>query len=289
MNSCLIPEAPEDLMYTRHYLLLLLGLNLMFLSWIPRNLCAQTPLITISEIRFSGNQSIPSDRLKSQFRRSREGGRYRENNLSMDLQRVKESYLAEGFLKVEIGPPDVKVKGEGEVKTAVITIPVVEGAKYRVGRINIRNVHKLSSETLMQLCPLKEGEPYSRIRISQWQQMIEDTYRAMGHIRILCKAQEELNESDKTVDCTVECNEGKSYTIGKITLVGDESIDVSQFKRQLLFGEGGLFVPEMLATSIYYLNKMQVYKPISYSDVQIDIHDEEGTVDLAFRVFLAER
>jgi outer membrane protein insertion porin family len=289
MNSCLIPEVPEDWMYTRHTLLLLLGLNLMLLSWIPQDLCAQTALITISEIKFSGNQSIPADRLKSQLRRSREGGRYREKNLSMDLHRVKESYLAEGFLKVEVGPPDVQVKGEGEVKAAVITIPVVEGAKYRVGRINIRNVHKLSSETLMQMCPLKKGESYNRIRISQWQQMIEDTYRSMGYIRILCNAQEELNEADKTVDCTVECNEGKSYTIGKITLVGDESIDASRFKRQLLFSEGGLFAPEMLATSIQYLNKMRVYKPISYSDVQIDIHDEEGTVDLAFRVFLAER
>jgi len=207
----------------------------------------------------------------------------------MDLQRVKDAYLAEGFLHVEVGPPDVQIQGMGEVKTAAITIPVAEGDQYRVGRIAVKNTQALAPKTLMQMCPLREGEPYSRIKISQWQEMIEDTYRAMGHIRILCTVQEEPDEADKIVDSTLECNEGKSYTIGKITLVGDESIDPLQFKRQLLFSEGGLFVPEMLVTSLHYLNRMEVYKPISYADVQMDIHDDEGTVDLAFRVFLAEQ
>lgn len=277
-------------MHIRHYFsIMLLGINLMFLSWVPRDLCAQDILTTISEIRFSGNQSIPSDRLRHLLRRLREGGRYRENILIADLQRVKDAYLEEGFLHVEVGPPDVQIQGEGEVKTVAITIPVTEGAQYRAGRIEIRNVHALSSKTLMQMCPLKEGEPYSRLKISQWQEMIENAYRAMGHIRIFCTDQEELNEADKIVDCTVDCDEGKSYTIGKITIVGDESIDPLQFKRQLLFGEGRIFVPGMLSTSIHYLNQMKIYKLISYFDIQMDIHEEEGTVDLEFHVYLAEQ
>jgi len=277
-------------MYTRRYFsLVLLGFNLMFFSWIPRDLCAQIDLVTISEIQFSGNQSISSDRLKRLLRRSRERGLYAERNLISDLQGVKAAYLEEGFLNVEVGPPDVQIQGTGEVKAAAITIPVLEGAQYRVGRMAVKDVQALAPKTLMQMCPLREGNPYSRIKISEWREMIEDTYRAMGHIRILCTAREELNESDKIVDCTLECEEGKSYTIGEITLVGDESIDPLQFKRQLLFSEGGLFVPEMVVTSIQYLNRMDVYKPISYSDVQMDIHDDEGTVDLAFRVFLAEQ
>ena len=277
-------------MYTRRcFSLVLLGFNLMFLSWIPRDLCAQIDLVTISEIQFSGNQSISSDRLMRLLRRSRERGLYAERDLISDLQRVKDAYLEEGFLHVEVGPPDVQIQGTGEVKAAAITIPVSEGAQYRVGRMAVKDVQELASKTLMQMCPLREGMPYSRIKISEWREMIENTYRAMGHIRILCTAQEELNEADKIVDCTLECEEGKSYTIGEITLVGDETIDPLQFKRQLLFSEGGLFVPDMVATSIQFLNRMDVYKPISYSDVQMDINDDEGTVDLAFRVFLAEQ
>ncbi len=275
-------------MHIRHYFsLVLLGLILTFLPWIPRDLCAQISLITISDVRFVGNQSIPSDYLMSLLRRSRKGSPYTDANLAATLQQVKSAYLEEGFLNVKVGPPDVQIQQEGEVKTAAITIPVVEGDQYRVEMMDIKNVQALSVKTFMQMCPLKKGDLYSPIKASRWRQMIEDTYRAMGYIRILCTPQEKLNEADKTVGFTLECREGKSYTIGKITLVGDESIDALQFKRQLLFSEGGLFVPDMLATSLHYLNRMKVYKPISYSDVQMEIHDEEGTVDLAFRVFPA--
>ena len=175
------------------------------------------------------------------------------------------------------------------MKTVAITIPVKEGSRYRTGKIEISNVRALSSKTLMQMCPLKEGDPYDRIKIADWQEMIENSYRSLGHIRIFCTDREELNESKKIVNCTVECDEGRPYTIGKITVVGDESIDPLEFKRKLLFAEGRLFVPEMLSTSIHYLNEMKIYKAISYSDIQMEVHEEEGTVDLQFHLSLVEQ
>jgi len=273
----------------RFFSLVLLGIHFIFLLWGGRNLCAQDLITTISEIRFAGNRSIPSDQLKKVLRRVREGRPYWEGRFTADMQRVKDIYLAEGFLNVEVGPEEAEIRGEGEAKTAVITIPIREGSRYRAGKIEIGNVQALSSKTLLQLCPLKEGDPYDRIKIAEWREVIENAYRAMGHIRVFCTYREERVESGKIVNCTVECYEGKSYTIGKITIVGDESIDPLEFKRKLLFGEGRLFVPEMLSTSIHYLNRMKIYKPIAYSDIQMEIHEEEGTVDLEFHVSLADQ
>ncbi len=273
----------------RFFPLVLLGIHFIFLIWGGRDLRAQDLIATISEIRFTGNRSIPSDQLKSVLRFVREGRPYWKGRTTVDMQRVKDIYLAEGFLNVEVGPEEAEIRGEGEARTAAITIPVKEGARYRAGKIEVRNVQALSSTTLMQLCPLKEGDPYDRVKMAEWREMIENAYRAMGHIRIFCTGREERIESGKIVHCTVECDEGRSYTIGKITIVGDESIDPLEFKRKLLFGEGRLFVPEMLSTSIHYLNRMKIYKPISYSDVQMEVNEEEGTVALEFHVSLAEQ
>ena len=277
-------------MCTRRCLpLVLLGLNLLAPSWMARNLCAQVSFIRISEVNFLGNQSIPAYQLKSLLRRSREGGRYDEQNLAADLHRVRDAYLDRGFLNVEVGPPDVRIQGPGEAKAAAITIPVAEGKQYHAGKIAVRNGPALSPKSLMQMSPLKEGDPYSRNKISQWREAIEEAYREIGHIRIQCGAQEEIHDAAKTVDCTMQCEEGKSYRVGKITIVGDKSVDALQFKRKLLLGEGRLFNPEMLVLSIQYLNRMNVYKPISSSDVRMEIHDDTGTVDLTFHVILAEQ
>ena len=102
-------------MYIRHsFALLLLGLNLLFLSGASRDLCAQNSLPGISEVRFSGNESISTERLNRVLRRLRKGGRYSESSVSAELQRVKDLYLSEGFLRVEIGPPDVRIRAIGE-------------------------------------------------------------------------------------------------------------------------------------------------------------------------------
>lgn len=277
-------------MSTPRYLsFILIGFGLLAASWTAGNLTAQNSLIRISEVKFLGNQSIPASQLKSLLRRSREGGRYDGQILNVDLQRVRDAYLERGFLHVEVGPPDVRIQGAGEAKAAVITIPVEEGKQYHVGKIAVRNGRALSPDSLIQMSPLKEGDPYSRNKISRWRDAIEEAYREIGYMRAQCSEQEAIHNAAGSVDCTMQCEEGKPYIVGKITLVGDKSVDPLQFKRKLLLGERRLFNPEMLALSVQYINKMNVYKPISSSDIQMEIHDDTGTVDITFRVFLADR
>jgi outer membrane protein assembly factor BamA len=93
-----------------------------------------------------------------------------------------------------------------------------------------------------------------------------------------------LNDIEKTVDCSLDCLEGKAYRVGKITLVGDESIDRSKFIRRLLLSEGGIFNPENLVLSVQFLNQAGLYKPLSNSDIELKIDDALGTVDLTFRL-----
>jgi outer membrane protein insertion porin family len=277
------------MLHRRFLLHFLFGFCLLPASLLVRNLRAQASSIFISEIRFAGNEAIPAEQLKGLLVRSREGSRYVSQDLASDLQRVEKAYQDEGFLHAKVGPADVRIQAPDGGKTAVLVIPVVEGVRYSVGNVTVRNAQVLAPATLKQMCPLKKGAPYSRIKVSQWQAMIEDVYREMGYIRIRFSVNESLNEIDKTVDCTLECEEGRAYSIGKITLTGDESIDRLQFKRQLLFSEGGIFNPDMVTASIQYLNRMGLYKPISSSDVELNIDDEKGTVDLALRVFLSRQ
>jgi VWFA-related protein len=60
--------------------------------------------------------------------------------------------------------------------------------------------------------------------------------------------------------------------------------DQPSFRRRLLLGEGGVFNPEMIGLSVYFINQMEVYKPISGSDVEVKIDDAKSTVDLVIRL-----
>jgi len=248
-------------------------------------LAAQNSQVRIVSISFEGNQSISAGQLKLLMRMSQEGGEYFPGDLQADLRHVEKTYRDSGFLKVQLEAPDVRVQGAGEEKTAFISILVREGPRYATGTLAVKDDAKaLAPETLMQLCPLQKGQPYSPVKAAQWQAKVEDSYRSMGYLRAHCPLREAVSDPGKTVDCTMECKEGNVYTVGQIGITGNSSLSPSEVKRRLLFSEGGIYNPEMLSLSIQFLNQAGRYEPISSSDVDIRIDDEKGVVDVSLRL-----
>lgn len=251
---------------------------------------AQGQSIPIRSLTFEGNKSVDSGRLMSQLRISREGGWYQPNTLAVELQNLEKFYQDEGYLRARVGPASVSfqidpVKG----RSATILVPISEGPLFTVGQIVVKDVHAFTPATLMQMCPLHPEQAYSRKKITEWQDKIEDGYHTMGYIRFQATVREDIHELQKVVDCTLECKEGNAYSVGKITIVGEQSINRPDFKRRLLVGEGGLYNPELISLSIQFLNQMNVYRPISESDVEVKIDDAKTIVDLVFHLALLRK
>ena len=245
---------------------------------------AQDNTIRIGSIVVEGNRAINVQRLKLLFRMSQEGREYIPENLQADLRQVEKTYQDLGFLKVQLEEPEVQIQSAADRKIAAIRIVVREGPRYTTGKVSVQDAKALAPGALLQLSPNRKGQPYSLLKAEQWQTKAEDSYRAMGYLRAQCPVRETVNEAVNTIDCTMECIEGKPYTVGKITVRGNESVNPVEFKRRLLFSEGGIFNPEMLLLSIQFLNQARLYEPISDSDVEVRIDDDIGTVDLSLRV-----
>jgi outer membrane protein assembly factor BamA len=268
--------------------------SLLFLYLAPPGLLPQDaktlrPSGPIAALIFEGNHSVSSQQLQSQLHLFMRGDRYTAEDLASGMSRLERVYQDEGFLKVRIGPPDVRNQASGIEEGVVIRIPIKEGPRYVSGKVSVKGVTALGPQTLIQLYPLQKGQPFKRNGIAKWLGQIREAYSSLGYIRARCDVQETLNDADRTVDCTLDCTEGKPYSVEKITVVGDESIDRSKFKRRLLVSEGGAFDPENLLMSIQFLNRAGLYKPISSSDVEIAIDDARGVVDLTFHLFALSR
>jgi outer membrane protein insertion porin family len=218
------------------------------------------------------------------LRISSEGSLYSAGSLQSDLQAIENFYRDEGFLHAVVGPPDVQFRSIAGRQTAVIRVPVSEGPAYLTGNLEIKNARAFETQTLFQMLPLKKGQVFSRRKIFQWQARVEDAYHTMGYIRFRSSLHENVSETAKTVDVTIEFAEGKAYSVGRISVVGDDSVSLPELKRRLLIGEGGLFDPDMINTTIYYLNQTRRYQPISPSDVEIRIDDANHTVDLVWHL-----
>lgn len=264
------------------YRTILLGI---WLLTVPGGLLAQTQPAPILSLTFEGNKIVDSARLRAQLRMSRDGGWYRPETLNMELRNLENYYQDEGFLSAKVGAPYVELRAvPGKGQAAVIRVPISEGPRYVLGELIVKNAQVFRTATLLQMSPLRSGQPYSRQKIRDWREKIEDSYHTLGHIRFDATVKEDIHEFRRVVDCTLELKEGNAYRVGKIAVVGDNSIDPAQFRKLLLLGQGSAFNPENLSLSIQFLNTLRTYRPITDSDVDIHIDDAKSTVDLTFRV-----
>jgi outer membrane protein insertion porin family len=238
----------------------------------------------ILSISFQGNQKIDSAQLKSKMRLCREGNSYSPEALRFELNEVEQYYRDNGFLKAEVGPPSIEnryVQGRGH--GVVIQIPVTEGPLFRLGQIIIKNANVVSPATLLQMSPVRPGEPYNRGMMMEWVNRMRGSYHEIGYIRFDANLREDTNVAERTVDCVLELQEGGEYRVGKITVAGG-AVDMAELRKLLLVSEGSVYNPGMLFTSTYYINLRRQYQPFGPSDVEVRIDDGRKTVDLVFHI-----
>jgi len=240
--------------------------------------------VTILSIDFDGNKGLDSSRLRSRMRQARQGARYHPEILKLELQDLERFCREEGFLRAAVDRPSLEfseVAGRG--KMVAVRVPIAEGPRYALGKLEVRNVHALSVDTLLQMSPLQRGMPYSRGRLSAWIGKVTEAYYSLGHLRVQATLREAVDDARHVVDCTLDCIEGDVYRVRAIRVVGLDSGEATQdFLRRLLVGTDMPYNPEMLAVSLHLLNQMGRYQPMTEEQVRVTIDEVTRSVDLEF-------
>ena len=102
------------------------------------------PLVVLGDIRFTGNdhykdpanfQQYIIGQTRERFPASRKDLPYVDTDVQKGTDLVQRFYLSEGYLEAQVGTPTVEfVNGRTR---ANLTIPIVEGARYRFGDVSI--------------------------------------------------------------------------------------------------------------------------------------------------------
>jgi outer membrane protein insertion porin family len=238
----------------------------------------------IGALHFQGNRIFNSDQLQRRLPAGRVGSPYDPAAVQYQIKRLEEMYREEGYFQARIGPPIVSLLSVDDPNTLSIMIPITEGRAFAVGEIQITDTEVFPSATLLQMCPLSRGQVYQRRKLNDWMDKLKESYRELGFIRFEPSLREEADEAREVVNITLNCREGAAYSIARISVEGDPSINPSDFKKRLLLAERGRFNPDMISISLFYINQMRIYGSISESDVEISIDDTRHTVDLIFRL-----
>jgi len=227
--------------------------------------------VSVESIRFAGNKTFKDKVLRKQMETKEktwyswldDSGVYQKDILKLDVFRVEAWYQDHGFIRVSVLDPRIEVNKKA--KKINITIPVVEGSRYKIDSIAIKGDGTFTDEELFEVVQSKKGEHYNVSKIREDVSRISDLYSTRGFAYADVNPVTKIIDEKKMVELAIEIEKGKKVYVGKITILGNVSSRDNVIRREFRLQEGDLFDSEKLRRSKQRINNTQFFE-----DVKID-------------------
>ena len=245
------------------------------------------PRVRIKTVAFDGAKAVPAKKLKKPlvtreysllFSWFDDSGIYKKEELANDVERVRQIYLDEGYLAVQVGTPTVDLSDDK--KWFTVRFPIVEGPQFKLGKIGYGGSTVFSEPELRSGSKLKEGDVIRMAAVRDDLTRMTDLYGAKGYAFSDINPQVLPDPESKTATVTFEVKEGALVHIRNINISGNEKTRDKVIRRELRLNEAELIDTAALKLSFQRLNNLNYFETVEIIPKQVD----PNTVDLDVKV-----
>ena len=204
---------------------------------VARYTIAEGPRVRVRHIEFVGNDSIGVRELRQRMETRTWfpfiiPGLYDEEKLQRDVVSVRNYYVEQGFLDIQIGR---ELEFSDDKEKLTIRIIVEEGPRYQVRSLALEGVERFSRSLLKKQMELGPGEPYTADTVRRDVALIRETYGEVGYIHTSVKPVIDFTEEPGQVDVAFQVQEGRQVEIGEIRIEGNRLTQDKVIRRELRF------------------------------------------------------
>jgi outer membrane protein insertion porin family len=278
---------------------------------IPPNSVALTfivvegPKVKVGRISFRGNKVFSGPRLERAMKYSRPSGAppwfywfhktYDKEKIEADLENIRELYQDNGYFYALASEPTTKMVdtqhpwplfflGRGRGKRVDITIPIEEGAQYRLGRFVIRGNKLFKQELLTRVLQLKTGDIFNLSKVRKSLENYKKLYGQFGYINFTAEPDINPDRKKHIINLALDFEEDKQYFVHRIEFSGNTKTRDKVIRRELLLEEGGVFATNYWDLSVLKINQLGFFDEIKKEDYEIKQNIKDSTVDILVKV-----
>src|SRR5215469_962860 len=148
------------------------------------------------------------------------------SRMAIDLfltEAIRPVYLAKGCLHPKLGPPEIRLTGNPNLKLpeqVPVFVPVDPGPIYKWKEVHWTGNATVSEFTLSSDVGLKPGEVADGMKIEAGWDRIREEFAHHGYLDAKVDPVATFDEAAHTVSYQVSVHEGKQYRFGKMVLTG---------------------------------------------------------------------
>ncbi len=252
---------------------------------------AEGKKLKLRAVDFHGNQAFTERELRSAMQTKvwtitswvtqmwDNSGLYAEPLFYQDLDKIQRMYMDKGYIRVQVGEPQVSVTDDG----ITVAVDISEGAQYRVGTIDVLGDETMDRDKLLELIQQKPGEVFSRSKLTGDVDRLRAFYGDRGFYDASVNPITQVDPEKLTVACNFEVKKGELYFVDGIDLHGNTRTADTVVRRELSIAEGDMYSAAAIARS-----KARVQRLGYFEEVEIAAKPSDEPHRVAMAVDLVE-
>ncbi|HPN84440.1 MAG TPA: outer membrane protein assembly factor BamA [Victivallales bacterium] len=245
----------------------------------------------VNSVSFNGNTAYSSWKLKesigtyySLWNWILNTGLYSKEEVENDKLRLRELYWNKGYLDFRVKNVEV-LETSGNPEYVDVKFDLDEGNPYVVGKVNVSGNTKFTSDELMSLISLKEGQMFDNRLEEKDARAIRSKYSPFGYADLSCEAVRVPDFNTHVVDIEYKIIEGPPYTVRDVNISGNANTKDHVIRRELVIHPGDPVNPDMIDTSKSRLMGMNYFEKVeavtvrvpdpSMKDVEINVEEKD--------------
>ncbi len=239
--------------------------------------------VRIKSIAIEGNKNLSSGKIKKVMETKEwwlfsfisSGGYLKRDQLDADMEKVRNLYFNNGFLKVVVGEPEIAV--DKEKKGMTITLRISEGEQYKVASLDIMGNKLYDTDTIRKKITLVPNSLFQKNILEKDMLAISDLYSRNGYALVSVVPNLTPDEQNKTVQIMLDIGEGDKYRIGRVEISGNLKTRDKVIRREIRLDEGETFDSSKLKRSYERINNLGYFETVDmvpkpkYEDKSVDI------------------
>lgn len=201
----------------------------------------------IKQVNFVGNESLPTKVVKKGLYSKSKGmfsfiskkGLYNPQEIEGDSDRIRTTYIDNGYLDVKVAKPEIVYSDEKE--GYIITFKIDEGKQYKVAALSFSGDIIVPEEELQAILQLKSGEIFRGSLLAADIAALTTFYGDKGYAFANVEPGFRLDRENLTVDITFNLEKGPEVYVRQIDIIGNARTRDKVIRRQIPIQEAQRF------------------------------------------------
>lgn len=207
-----------------------------------------------------------------------DAGILHQEELSNDIERIKEYYSNRGYLDVQVGTPSIELSDDKE--SVNLTFRISEGRPYTVQTVRYEGNTVLKDEDLARFSFIRPDDVFQRTTVRLEISRVTDMYGAEGYSFAEVTPNLAPNPETLTTDITFTIKEGSLIRVREIHITGNDKTRDNVIRRELRVDEQEVLDSAAIKRSFQRLNNLNFFETVELFPEQV----EEDKVDVEVQV-----